>query len=370
VLDPTTLSEVLHAVVTRFPERALEIVVTTDELTDRERAALTDVVGDGGEPEHVVRAFGDALRSLEADRWLVNECYRAAFYAGGGASQLASNPLYAQFLANKGGMTYDKWVHYFAIYDRHLARWRGTDVRVLEIGTFRGGGLDALRAYLGPDARLVGADIDQVAADVARRRHVVELGDQTDPDFLRAVHEKHGPFDVVIDDGGHSMQQQLVSAEALIPLVADGGVYIVEDTHTSYWPEYDGGLRREGTFLEWAKSLVDEVNAHHWSTDADVGPIARRLQGLHVYDSVVVLDVGPVHPPFAEIVGMWDFLRLPRLAEHVQTELIATRESAQVQRAKAEAERAAAVAQVAALHSSTSWKVTAPLRALKRKRKR
>jgi Methyltransferase domain len=367
MLKVTTLSEVLHAVVTRFPERAVEIVAGTDELTDDERAVLAAVLDRGGEPTDLATAFGDAVRSLGATRWHVSECYRAAFYASDGPRQLATNPLYAQFLANKGGMTYDKWVHYFAIYDRHLSRWRGTDVRVLEIGTFRGGGLDALRTYLGPDARLVGADIDQVAADVARRRHVVELGDQTDPDFLRSVHEKHGPFDVVIDDGGHTMEQQLVSAQVLLPLVADGGVYIVEDTHTSYWAEFGGGLRREGTFLEWAKSLIDEMNAHHWSTDMDLGPIARRLQGLHAYDSVVVLDVGTVHPPFSEIVGMWDFLRLPRQGDLVLTGVIATRESAQVHRAEAEAERDTAIAKLAAVHASTSWRVTAPLRALRRK---
>jgi hypothetical protein len=367
VLKPSTVSEVLHAIVTRYPDPAIEILAGTDELTDDERTVLLAVLDRGGEPTDVAEAFGDATRALGADHWLVSECYRAAFYAGDGPSQLASNPLYAQFLANRGGMTYDKWVHYFTIYHRHLSRWRGTDVRVLEIGTFRGGGLDALRIYLGPRARLVGVDIDQEAADIARRRHVVELGDQTDPDFLRSVHDKHGPFDVVIDDGGHTMEQQLVSAEVLLPLVADGGVYVVEDTHTSYWPEYGGGLRREGTFLEWAKSLIDEMNAHHWSTEADLGPIARRLQGLHAYDSVVVLDVGVVHPPFAEIVGMWDFLRLPRQAELVQSRLLATRESALVQRAEAEDERDTAIAKLAAVHDSTSWKFTAPLRALRRK---
>ena len=367
MLTVTTLNEVLHAVVTRFPERAAEIVAETDELNDDERTVLAAVLDRGGEPTDVTRAFGDAVRSLGATRWVVSECYRAAFYASDGPSKLATNPLYAQFLANKGGMTYDKWVHYFAIYDRHLSRWRGTDVRVLEIGTFRGGGLDALRTYLGPDARLVGADVDPVAADVARRRHVVELGDQTDPDFLRSVHDKHGPFDVVIDDGGHTMEQQLASAEVLLPLVASGGVYIVEDTHTSYWAEYGGGLRREGTFLEWAKSLIDELNAHHWSTQTDVGPIARRLQGLHAYDSVVVLDVGTVHPPFAEMVGMWDFLRLPRPGELVLTGVLATRESAKVQLAEAVASRDRATAKLAALHASTSWKITAPLRALRRK---
>ena len=152
------------------------------------------------------------------------------------------SPIYA---ANKGGSPLDKWVHYFPIYDRHLATYRGSAIRVLEIGVYRGGGLAMLGHYLGPAAQIVGIDIDELARTGAGR-HVVEIGDQEDPAFLSSVAERHGPFDIVIDDGGHTMRQQIRSVETLFPLLAEGGVYIVEDCHTSYWAPLCGSVRPGG----------------------------------------------------------------------------------------------------------------------------
>ena len=47
-----------------------------------------------------------------------------------------------------------------------------------------------------------------------------------------------GPFDIVIDDGGHFMDDIISSFKTLLPHVRAGGTYIVEDLHTSYWAEY------------------------------------------------------------------------------------------------------------------------------------
>ena len=247
---------ILHALVTGNLERALRLVHESPRLDEEARADLMRQLSDAASPSEGARRFGDHLRAHGAERGLANECYRAAFYASEAPVELARNPLYAHFLAKKGGLVLDKWPHYFEVYDRYLSGLRGRDVRVLEIGVYRGGGLDLLRDYLGPSARLVGIDIDPIAAEVASSRHTVELGDQTDGEFLRRIVDEHGPFDVVIDDGGHTMEQQIATARFLLPLMPDRSTYIVEDTHTSYWPEYSGGIGVEGTFTEWVKGLV------------------------------------------------------------------------------------------------------------------
>ena len=121
-----------------------------------------------------------------------------------------------------------------------------------------------LRHYLGPEAYLVGIDIDEVAL-AAARGFVVELGDQADPEFLRRVSERHGPFDIVIDDGGHTMLQQIASVTTLFPLLNENGTYLVEDCHTSYWPAYADQGPDGQTFIEWVKDRIDDLNAYHHS---------------------------------------------------------------------------------------------------------
>ena len=237
MLSGESVATILYALATGFTDRAVNVVAMSDEIDELEREVLWTALTSSDDRSEQARHFGDALRSLSAPRPLVNEAYRAAFYSGDGWKSLSANPLFAYFVANRGGTPIDKWNHYFSIYETQLARFRGTSARVLEIGVYRGGGLELLRHHLGAGAYLVGIDINDSIRAAIGDRHPIEVGDQADPDFLLRVVEKHGPFDVVIDDGGHTMRQQITAVETLFPHLAEGGVYVVEDCHTSYWPE-------------------------------------------------------------------------------------------------------------------------------------
>jgi hypothetical protein len=329
VLSGDSVATVLHAIATGFLDRAVNVVAMSDEIGEAERAVLWGALNDEPNRSEQARRFGDALRSLGASQVLVNEAYRTAFYSGEDWQALSTNPLFAYFVANRGGTPLDKWVHYFPIYDRHLARYRGTAARVLEVGVYRGGGLDLLRHYLGADAYLVGIDIDPTAAASLEGKYPVEIGDQADGEFLRGVVEGHGPFDVVIDDGGHTMTQQIASVEALFPVLKGGGTYLVEDCHTSYWPDYADPDDPTRTFIGWAKDRIDDLHAYHHSTEQSlVQPWQTDLAGIHAYDSVVVFDKERHVPPFSEVTGTNDYIMVNRLAAATGVELLATRDVA------------------------------------------
>lgn len=348
MFSPEFVTTVLHALATGYVDRALNAVQTWEDLTEDARSVLWAALSEDVERSDRARLFGDALRSLGAERELVNECYRVAFHAGDEWKELSRNPLYAFFAANRGGNPLDKWAHYFPIYERHLARYRGLPVRVLEIGVYRGGGLDLLRHYLGEGARLVGLDIDEAARLSVAGRYPVELGDQGDPDVLTGLSEQHGPFDIVIDDGGHRTRQQIVSVETLFPLLNDDGVYIVEDCHTSYWPEYRDEGPGESSFIEWVKARVDDLNAYHFSTDQKLGdPWQTHLSGVHAYDSLVVLDKDRRSAPFSELSGGGEFITQSRQASLSNFEMLATRDAALAAKEEAEAKVASAEAQAA-----------------------
>ena len=100
-----------------------------------------------------------------------------------------------------------KWHHYFPVYERFIAPFRGRRVTLLEIGVQQGGSLELWRAYLGPAARIVGIDVDPACAAHGAAGTQVFIGDQADPAFLRRVLAEVGPPDLVIDDGGHTANQ-------------------------------------------------------------------------------------------------------------------------------------------------------------------
>jgi hypothetical protein len=328
VLTGDDLSDLLYAIATNHRDRAKNLVYAHEDLTDEERALLRPIVEDDqATAAAIARRLGDALREGDIDSQMANECYRLAFYLSGASTALSSNPLYAYFAAHRAGRLLDKWVHYFEVYHHHLERWRGRAPRVLEIGVYQGGSLDLWEHYFGPSAVLVGVDIDEAALHLADPRRTILLGDQADPEFLRSVVDQHGPFDIVIDDGGHTMEQQITSIETLFPLLADGGVYLVEDTHTSYWDSHGGGLAREGTFVEWAKARLDDLHAYHRTEP--VHPVwADHLVGMHCYDSVVVFDKAARSAPFCENAGGADFVYVQRHTSAMVGEMLATRDQA------------------------------------------
>jgi hypothetical protein len=222
-----------------------------------------------------------------------------------------NNPLADWFYANRGPLM-NKWLHYFDIYDHHFARFRGRDIVMVEIGVYHGGSLGMWQSYFGPGAKLVGVDINPRASRFARPQVDIVIGDQSDRGFLRELRVRYPHIDVLLDDGGHAMHHQITTFEEMYEGVAAYGVYMVEDTHTSYWTEFGGGLNRPGSFIEYAKGLADELNSWHvreWA-NAERSPFARSAWSLAFYDSIVAIEKRPKSPPEAQMTGKLSFLAL------------------------------------------------------------
>ncbi len=212
-----------------------------------------------------------------------------------------SRPLQARFWGNTGRVIH-KWHHYLDIYDRHFAPFRGAAPTLLEIGVQNGGSMQMWRDYFGPEARLFGIDIDPACAALDGEAGVVRIGSQDDPDFLASVLFETGPLDIVIDDGSHRMEHIPASLEVLLPHVRPGGVYLIEDLHCAYWPGYGGGLRAEANFFNHLRRFIDDLHAPYHGEGTTL-PLSDRVTGLHVYDSIVVLDCGLRAPPRHSMTG-------------------------------------------------------------------
>lgn len=213
------------------------------------------------------------------------------------------NPL-LRFFRQYDGPRIHKWIHYFEIYHRHFARFRDEPVTILEFGVNQGGSMRMWQDYFHDDSKIVGVDIDPRCRQFEGGNVSIEIGDQEDRDFLRSIVEKHGPFDVVIEDGGHHMGQQIATFEEIYPAMSEDGCFLIEDLHTSYWPAYEGGLKREGTFIEYAKNISDQLNAwHSRQDDFVVDDFTRTTKSMHFYDSVIVFERGTVTKPVARKRG-------------------------------------------------------------------
>jgi hypothetical protein len=226
------------------------------------------------------------------------------------------NPLYRRFLEGRvDSPKIDKWHHYFDVYHEAFASWRGKPLTMLEIGVQRGGSLRMWQEYFGPSARIFGMDIDPSCAAHALPGSKVFIGDQADPGVMRQVLAEMGPPDIVLDDGGHTAKQQIVTFQVLYPAMRVPGVYLIEDTHTAFWggafadhPDgksiYDLAFTVCQRLQEWSGKrgnfarLGDPPDQR--SPGAAVSDICRTTLSVSFHDSMIVFRRGERPEPWRQ----------------------------------------------------------------------
>ncbi|MFV0301396.1 MAG: class I SAM-dependent methyltransferase [Paracoccus sp. (in: a-proteobacteria)] len=132
-------------------------------------------------------------------------------------------------------------------YHQVLGHLRDRPLRMLEIGVGgygyedRGGeSLATWRDYL-TQAQITGLDIQAKSMDFGPRVRIVQ-GSQVDADCLSALVAERGPFDVILDDGSHRNEHVVESYGLLFPTLKPGGIYLVEDVQTAFFPRFGGSL--------------------------------------------------------------------------------------------------------------------------------
>lgn len=182
-----------------------------------------------------------------------------------------------------------KHTSYFQVYDELLARWRGRTFTFVEIGVLNGGSLFMWRDYFGPQARIIGVDFNPGARRWESEGFEIHIGDQSDPAFWERFFAAVGAVDVILDDGGHTNEQQIVTTLRGVPQVRDGGMLIVEDTHASYMKAL--GNPSPYSFMNYAKRLVDGVNGRFPGLDIPAHPLAGAVYSIGFYESIVCFHV-------------------------------------------------------------------------------
>ena len=177
------------------------------------------------------------------------------------------------FGTDKSSETHD----YCRKYEKYLKFNRHDDIKLLEIGVSAGQSIKTWKKYY-YNAKILGVDIIPECKKYEEDHINVEIGSQTDGVFLEKISKQYGPFDMILDDGSHINSDVIYSFEHLFDSVKSGGVYIIEDTHTSYFDDYGGGFRRPGATIEYFKSIIDEVNflgeLSEWH-DSAIGQICK-----------------------------------------------------------------------------------------------
>jgi hypothetical protein len=201
----------------------------------------------------------------------------------------------------------DKWGPHFytPLYHQLLGHLRDRPVRLLEIGVggsglkTLGGASLAMWADYFPNGEITSLDIDAKQLKLCPRVKIY-VGSQDDPMVLKKVCDERGPFDVILDDGSHVPKHVVTTFHILFPMLKDGGIYIIEDVQTTFWPNFGGSTMHGGETMRLTRTILECL--HH----AEIAvvdrtyllpPFFRQIKALRAYHNIIVIDKGDNSEP-------------------------------------------------------------------------
>jgi hypothetical protein len=164
--------------------------------------------------------------------------------------------------------------NYLHFYERLFAPLRDKPITFLEFGLGSNAmpSLTMWRDYF-PVANIIGVDDDaSKCINLKYERILALVGDQGERAFLENLVRTRGPFDIVLDDAGHSKEHQLLSFEVLRGHINPGGFYVIEDMINREVADMIAGLAR------------DTVN------DFDRQPEYDKIRSVSVYKGTAVVE--------------------------------------------------------------------------------
>ena len=189
----------------------------------------------------------------------------------------------------------DKWDPYFDVYETWLSKYRDQKPVFMEVGIQGGGSMQMWKEYFGEGAIIYGVDVDERVKELPLDGINVFVGDQSNPHFWNKIVKDLPDLDAFVDDGGHTMMQQINTLLFIWPKIKEGGVYICEDTHTSYWQAWGGGFGLPENFINYTKNLIDMINVEHIqgaTPPQTMLDLFGDIGSIHYYNSQIVMTKG------------------------------------------------------------------------------
>ncbi len=159
----------------------------------------------------------------------------------------------------------------------------------VEVGVLNGGSLEIWKKYFHPKSRIIGIDLNPKCKKFQKKGIEIFIGDQSDENFWKKFYKKVGKIDILLDDGGHTNKQQIITTVKSIPNMNDGGVLIVEDTHTSYMKNF--GNPNKYSFINFTKKLVDDINYKFKGLGNFKFSLNDYIYSIQYFESFVVFHI-------------------------------------------------------------------------------
>lgn len=184
-----------------------------------------------------------------------------------------------EIYSSKSGKVTDKWESYLHFYNELFKPLKNTKISMLEIGIQNGGSHEVWAEYFASGERFIGCDIDQKCNNLKYKDERIKLviGNVNKESTYKQITEIKESFDIIIDDGSHLSSDIINSFLIYFPHIKPGGIYIVEDIHTLYLRDWEGGILNEVGAMNFFKKIIDITNYQFWKDDLSIATFFRTF---------------------------------------------------------------------------------------------
>ena len=182
-----------------------------------------------------------------------------------------------------------KHLKYFECYEELLQKYRNKNIVLVEIGVLSGGSLLMWKDYFGNSVRIIGIDLNEEAKKLEKYGFEIFVGDQSDPKFWKNFYDKVGKIDILIDDGGHTNKQQIITLTSSIQNINDEGIIIIEDIHSSYMKNFNNP--NNYSFINFMKKTIDDINYKFPKLEKFKYSLNDYIYSLIFYESLVGIKI-------------------------------------------------------------------------------
>ena len=219
-----------------------------------------------------------------------------------------------------GVRLFHHWKEYASHYELHLNMLMGKrdnsqEFRMLEIGVSQGGSLEVWKRYFsGKNLYYVGMDIEKNCKrfEDEERKVFIRIASQLSENDLIKICKDHGPFDFIVDDGGHSYEMMKTSIETLFPsdlCMTAQSLYVIEDMHTMV-------MKNQNSKIPDIPSEVFDRMHYYWyhhhlwhnvpkknfrNSNQNDKKWADRVESISLYDSMMFVHRGAGSGPLTQI---------------------------------------------------------------------
>lgn len=176
--------------------------------------------------------------------------------------------------------------NYFNIYDQIFKKYKNKKIKFLEIGVFSGGSLFMWKNFFGKKAKIIGVDANPDTKKFEKYGFKIFNGDQSKEIFWKQLFKKIGKVDIVLDDGGHTNYQQIITTNCCVPNINDNGLLVIEDVHASFIKKKFYNPSKY-SYINYCNKIIDDINTRFPGIKKKKFSLRRYIYSSEFFESIV-----------------------------------------------------------------------------------